>query len=201
MKKIVCILVAVSMMTMCGGCSKSSDKMVKETYSMDQVKEIKVTSEANNIIIGSSSSNTIEVEVNSSTGQVGNLANNVLTIEMPEAKPGIHISEPSPLHINIPAQTLEIMEVNTFCGNIDISSIEVKSLSLNSDDGKITISNMSGVLSAKTQTGIITTSDSKLASQIVNADTSLEQSLNGQLGVDTSKTITISTQTGEIKIN
>lgn len=201
-KNIKRTLLVTCMIAMIGGlcgCGAKEDKV--ETYDSSGVEKIQVITFAHPVNVSVGNDDKITVSMSGYENQLAFIAEDTMKIQIPEPKAGINIKSPQTLYITIPSTWENQIEINSEASNIDVSNVSTKQLTATTQFGNISISNLSGSLSAKSVLGKIQT-DLPISSEIKLGDNQRGESLDIALGNDDQKTniITLYTNAGKINI-
>ena len=186
---LICTIAAATL-TACG----EKNENVTNTYSVDEVKSISISSTVEHISINTSDNSDITVSLAGLKDDSCKISDGVLEIFLPEGKAGIHLTSPATLEVNLPAgYSADSITVYSDCGNITIDNINFNNLSVSTATGNITTKDISGNITAGTKTG-------EFFTKFEDVDTdSAGNKFIGAVG-DDSRTVSLITETGNITL-
>lgn len=197
-KKWILALTTVLCLSNMVACGKKEAK--EETYDGTKVETIQVTSDVNDIVFKKSQTDEIKLSIDGYEGNLANLNGDVLTIELPEEKGGVHIKKKPSLVIELPDKAFASVQAKSEAGSIEVQKVDAKEMNVQSEYGDISISGVSGEVVADSDYGEIKTGASIDADVSEKADGQKEH-LKGKIGTDAEgKNITLKTGAGDIEI-
>lgn len=194
-------IIFISMLGVIGSlCGCAQKKGIVESYDSAGINSINITANAQDVKVFSTNEDEITISLDANDKQLANISEGTMKIVLPEPTVGINLKNAETLQIGIPSSWKQQISIESEMGNIDVTDINIKKLSIQSHYGDVTIANLVGMLKAKTESGEIET-DLPISSVIKLEGTTLGESLNAQLGgKEENNEIIIYTDIGNISI-
>jgi DUF4097 and DUF4098 domain-containing protein YvlB len=195
-------IIIVCMLGVIGGlCGCAQKKGIEESYDSTGINNIMITANAQDVKVFSTNEDKITVLLDGNKKELATISEGTMKIVLPKPTAGINLKKAQTLQIGIPSSWKQQIDIESETGNIGVSDININKLSIQSNYGDVTIGNLSGMLTAKTETGEIVT-DLPISSDIKSEGTTLAESLNAQLGdkAEENNEIMINTDIGKISI-
>ena len=195
---IFCIVLLIASLL---GCGKSSNEERTATYPLDEVEKLEVKTNANDVILRTTESDDLKISFKGSDGELATLDNGLLTVDLHKTFAGITIKELEILYIDIPKNGLSAVTIQSDAGNITIDGVYIKDLSVNTEVGNITATNLIGNINAVSAVGGIET-DLPISSEIMVGKDGLGNTLNTNLSETDVQSLTtiLYTNTGKITL-
>lgn len=191
-KSIVVIVMTALAALSLTGCK--AENVQTFTYGTEGITSIEIETGANDVQLIPASGDKIEV---SYTDDVASVKDGVLSINIPMPGGGVNFKEPSAVLVGVPDMPLESVHIKSEAGNVQLDGANANKLTVNVQNGNVTLSGTEGNITAKSEMDSIIT-ELPIADNITNAGT-VGQELNGQIG-DSQNVINLYTNTGVIEI-
>lgn len=195
MKNIMKIITLIMLITMLGanftGCKKSD---ATQNYTAEGIKNIKVTTRGNNIVIRGTEVDEILLSLSDYSSRLATVFGDTIIIDIPMQKAGINLKYPEILYIDLPKSRLDTLQIESEVGDIELENVYVENISAKTQYGNIITKDVCATVEATTEMGCIT-SNVTMSDIIQN-----KNQYNGDIGDDyTNNILTIYTNTGNIK--
>lgn len=186
---------------LCAGLSGCGNKTeYQDVVQPEDAKHLVIETGANDIVIATSDGDEATASIVGYDGALWVQDGDTLRISIPMPDEGVNIKSPQPLKIDIPSKALESLSITSTVGNVSIKSVPAKEITVATEYGEITISELAGTVDAKTDMGEIKSSLT-LSGDIVAVENGYGASYKGTVGDEAEKTITLTSNLGNITIN
>ena len=179
------------------GCEEKAEH--SETLSIDTIKNIVIKTGDNDIIVESIDADEMKASIVGYEETLFVQEGDTVRIELPMSKGGVHLNDPPSLHIYVPSNQIDSFTAASEYGDIQIKEV-MTNITIHTEFGGIAATGLQGTVTAKTQSGEIT-SDSISASDIIRGAGDVGASYFGILGNSTTEDkIDLSSEYGNIDI-
>ncbi|MCC0648710.1 DUF4097 family beta strand repeat-containing protein [Clostridioides sp. ZZV15-6598] len=184
--------------TICVGMAGCSDKTKNtDTAQVGEIDNIIIKTSGNDIVIQKTSGNNVTASIVGYDGDLIVQKENTLLIDIPTPKGGVKLSSPKTLYIGIPDSNVVSLSATSDTGKVKIESVNVNKISVSTQIGNITTSELAGSVKAKTDLGKIQSS-LKLSNDI--NDSGDGSSYDGIIGDKTESIINLYSSMGDIEM-
>lgn len=196
--KIGALVAVAALCAWFSGCGNKTE--YQDAAQAEDAKHLVIETGGNDIVLTASDSDEFTASIVGYDEPLWTQDGDTLRIFIPMPDTGVNTKSPQPLKIGVPSKELESLSITSTTGNVSIKSVPAKEITVNTEYGAITISELAGTVDAKTDMGLIK-SGLTLSSDIVAMENGYGASYKGSVGDKTEKTITLISSLGNITIN
>lgn len=165
--------------------------------SVGEIENIIIKTSGNDIVIQETSGDNVTASIAGYDGDLIVQKKNIILIDIPTPKGRVKLSSPKTLYIGIPNSRVVSLSATSDTGKVKIESVNVNKISVSTQIGNITTSELAGSVKAKTDLGKIQSS-LKLSNDINNSGDGA--SYDGIIGDKTERTINLYSSMGDIEM-